>query len=103
MDNKLKVIKLESKNKDKSKQEQNNNKKNIRYHLKLTESTSYYFAIDIESEDDILKNNTKAISMAWNIITNKLVDLDSIKIGSGFSQEILKKEEVESEIKNKND
>jgi len=100
---KMNVIKFENKNKNDEKKVENINMKKeiLRYHMKLEESTSYYFAVDVESEEDDKKNNTKAITMAWNVINNKLVDLDNIRIGGGFRQEILKKEKIDSEDKSK--
>jgi len=88
---------------------ENNKKSFLRYHVKLEDTKIYYLAVDIEPEietddkekksENIKKENTKAIMTAWDVIKNKLIDLNKIKIGDAYKQEILKVESVVKETK----
>lgn len=92
-DNKMNVLKMKLKEKEGEEKKQDGDK-SVRYYLKLTKTDIFHFAVDVPKIDDVNKQNLGAIELAWNIINKNLINKDEILIGSGFSQEILKKEEV---------
>jgi hypothetical protein len=97
----MNVIKMackEETNKDKKLDDS----KSVRYYLKLEKTDIFHFAVDVPKNDDVNKQNLSAISFAWDIINKNLLNKDEILIGSGFSQEILKKEEVNNKDFHKN-
>lgn len=82
------------KSREENKEKEQDNNKSIRYYLKLEKTDIFHFAVDVPKDNDVNKQNLGAIELAWNIINKNLINKDEILIGSGFSQEILKKEEV---------
>ena len=73
-----------------------NEVKNVkRVHLELHRTDVYYIQIDVPVDEDLSKENNRAVQLAWDIVHKKLVDIEKFRIGDGFMTKILKKELVE--------
>lgn len=88
---KLKVLKENDSKKD------NNPKEPVemrKVFIELSKTDVYFFAVEVPVKENIDEENTTAIMTAWNVVNKKLIDLESVRIGSGFLNKILKKELV---------
>jgi len=67
--------------------------------IELEKSDIYLLSVEVpitkENMNDNKKINYQAITMGWNAINNKLVDLDKASVGSSFSNKILKRIKVD--------
>lgn len=94
---------MKIKKKPKVSKENDNNKKDNnpkepvemrKVFIELSKTDVYFFAVEVPVKENIDEENTTAIMTAWNVVNKKLIDLESVRIGSGFLNKILKKELV---------
>ena len=89
---KLKVVKESDNNK-----KDNSTKEPVemrKVFIELSKTDVYAFAVEVPVKENIDKENTTAILTAWDVVNKKLINLESVRIGSGFLSKILKKELV---------
>lgn len=97
-----KIIKI-----DKNRKEDNKVKKNktgepnefMSVCIELEKSDTYLLSVEVPIADNNRRNNdkinTQAITMGWEAINNKLVDLSKARIGGSFSQKVLKRTKID--------
>lgn len=101
------VKKLTATDKNRLKNKNNNKKENNtkvpkemrKVYIELAKTDIYFFAVEVPVKKNIDEENAAAIMTAWNVVNKKLINLESVQIGNGFQNKILKKELVKKEEK----